>query len=98
MRRTRSLLVCVILSASVAGCAFDAGSNGHRSDGGGLAYSDGYGLNDGYAPSGGYGFNGVYPPRGGYASGDDVGYDSGAFGSGYSDSGGIAGAYHYYGY
>jgi hypothetical protein len=79
MRREINVLVCLLLGATLAGCAYGAGANARH------LY-------------GGYGFNGGFEPSSGYVAGDGEGYDSGGFGSGYSNSGGIAGAYHYYGY
>ena len=92
MRDARNIAAGLLLAASLAGCAYNTGSDGQRSTAGRLDYGDSYGT------SGGYGINGGFAGSGGHAADDEQGYDSGMFGSGYDYSGGIAGMHHYYGY
>ncbi len=92
MRGVRNISACLLVAAFVAGCVYDGNGDVQGPYGGGLSYSSSNGA------YGGYGFNGGFTPNGGYVEGDAQGYDSGAFGSGYDDSGGIAGMHHYYGY
>jgi hypothetical protein len=84
------IFACLIIAASLAGCAYEAGRNGQLSYGAGHAPS-GYVHNDGYGYDGGYGYDSGYGYNNGY------GYGSG-YGSGYSDSGAIAGYHNYYGF
>jgi len=79
MRRAINVFACLLLAATLAGCAYGGSANARH-------------------PYGGYGFNGGFEPSSGYVAGDGEGYDSGGFGTGYSNSGAIAGGYHYYGY